>query len=372
MQINKDAFIKPLTVLDLVPTRAGITASEIVKIDKGNGGLSLTLSSEVLGKVEVKASGKFPIKLPVYMDRRLLMPFVMASRDVKTNKDFEFSVQDKQLVLSHGSRKVMFNELPEVGGYGKININDHEGEVVKFSNKQKSLIKCATSCSAKDPSMPQLNCVYLTDKGVVMASNEISVFIGQAEKFKNSLPFPLFLLNIISHPDLQDIRFLKDKVILEFDCGLIMQTLPEKARKEFPTKRILKHGLSVENLPKVFSVSAAKLSESFKRFITYLDVVRRQDRVVVLEADKGSKFLRIKASTVHAKLLETVKMGFKVKEAISIEWPIDMVAPVIEWLGSQKETVDVHFDNESPFFIKNEIITLAVARKVKLKGRNYK
>ena len=377
MKIEKEKLISALEILSLVPQRPGMSASEYIRITTSGKKMTLALSSEVLGVVSFPIEGKFPCKEPFYLDRRVAVPFMLAGRDSKS--DFELlsdeveveSVEKRKkpqkktvLVIRQGKRSAAMVDVPEVHGYGEIKI-DKNSKKVKFSEEQRSLIKAAFNCASPDPSLPELNCVYITSQGFILSYNTIAMMIGKTEKFKESLPFPLHLLSMIQHEKDPTIYISKDKVILEFKEGMIAQSLSVKAVKKFPVKDVMSKAHSLKKVPYLFSINAAKLFNSMDRFSSYISAVRKQDQVIRVIVKKKSKQVKIVSNVPNIKLTEEVTLEKPSSSDLVCEWPLDILRPVIQFLGSGKTRIDIHSDEKtkSPYFLSTDDVTLLVARR---------
>lgn len=369
MIVAKEKLLNAVEVLDLVPSRPGITSSEFIRIDKTKTGIKLSLASEVLGTVEIKAKGNWPCKSPFFIDRRLVVPFLMVVRESRSKSAFEFNEEEiikrkkKETVLQirQGRRVGNFTQLPTVSGYGTIVV---EGKEVKFTDAQKALIACAQSCSTPDPAMPQLNCVYVTSKGLVLAYNQIAMFAGQTDKFKQSIPFPLFLLSLIGDKRQPKIRLSNKRALLEFDEGTIVQTLPPRAVDEFPVDDIVSKVDKSKKYPVKFTLSAARLSKVLERFSQYMGAIRKQDRIVRLTSEEENKLL---LSTIlsHVSLHETMKVEGEIEGKIKCDWALDLVIPVINFLAMENAEIEVRYDDKkkTPYYLSTDDITLVIARK---------
>lgn len=376
MITKREDILNAMAVLELVPERPGMSASEYIKVTTSGSKMQMSLASEVLGEVEISIKGKFPCKQPFYIHRQVAEPFFRAGRDTK--KDFEWTAEESQtkkkgkivlsssLKIKQGRREALLSTLPEVMGYGKIKV-ERGGLVVKLSDEQRSLIRAAHNSAGMDPSSPELNCVYLTSKGIVMSYNTVTMFVGKATRFQESIPFPLHLLTMLQHAKNPKIHLQKDKVILEFDEGMISQTLSVKARKDFPVKGVLDKIKNVDKLPKICEVNAGRLFKSMDRFTKYMSSVRRQDSILKLRVDKGSKEMILEALVPHTQLMETVRLEEKAKHNMKGDWPLDAVIPIIQFIGSQKQTITLSTNEEkkTPYYVTTDDVTLLIARRAK-------
>src|SRR5208283_2190230 len=171
--IERDELVRAVEVLNLVPQRAGIPSSDYVRVLATKKGLEMSLASSVRGIVRVEAKGFIVDEF--FVDRRLFMPFVLAGKSWKG--DFRTTFDEKGWLLRQGSRRAEFVLKSEkVGGYG--NWTDRDGmKEVKLSEELRKLLLASFNCATADPSMPQLNCVYLGGR-LVLATNSTVMFVG--------------------------------------------------------------------------------------------------------------------------------------------------------------------------------------------------
>lgn len=376
MKTKREQLIEALDVLELVPSRPGMAASEYIKITTSGSMMQMSLASEVLGVVQVPISGKFPCKQPYFLDRRVATPFLRVARDTKSHDEINWeslhSTTGKgkrqktyqSLQIQHGRRKAEMATLAEVTGYGDVKIDKH-AQQVKLTDDQRAIIKCAFNCASLDPSTPELNCVFITTKGLVLSYNTVAMMIGKTTKFKDALPLPLHLLSMLQHDKNPKIFIQKDKVVLQFEEGMIAQTVSSKALKSFPVKSIINKAESIGKIPLAFVVSAAKLFQSMDRFSSYISAVRKQEQVLKLKVKKGHKELVISAIVPNIKLVEELRLQEKAKQDVECEWPLDVILPTMQFIGAQKQDVSIHVneEKESPYYLSTEDVTLLVARK---------
>jgi len=363
MQIKRESLLRVVEILSMVNQRAGIPPSEYVRIIAGKKKVDFYLSSDALCRVEAEKDGDWPVKSPYFVDRNLFMPFIQAAKTIKSVKDFEFEEVDKQLMITHGRRKITFTDLPPVTGYGKIEIPDDAVEI-NLTEEQRALMRCAESCATSDPITPHLNCVYITEDGLVLASNQLVIFHGTTRKFKNAIPMPLYLLSMLELEGANKLVFTEKFVVLKMDRGEILQTVPQQALKGFPSKKIGKRITESESFQKLFTVQAVKIAEVLQRFSVYMASVRRQDRVVKVVAKKNDNVLTISSSVAQVKLQETLKLKHPVKVAVKAEWPLDLILPVLTFLGTQDTDLIISADEDSPYFVDGGAVKLVLARKV--------
>lgn len=364
MIVSREQMIRAVEILSLIPQRAGIPPSEYIKIEPRKKKLHLFLSSDALGRIEVDIDGTWPVSSPYFVDRSLFMPFVTAAKNMSSTKDFVFEdAGESVLRIRHGRRKVVLSPLPSVTGYGKI--EEEEGSTeLSLSERQKEIIQCAGPCATTDPISPHLNCVFMTEDGLVMASNQIVIFSGQTKRFATTIPMPLYMLQLLALDGVEKLIFSKKQVIMKLDCGEILQTVTHQALKKFPTATIIERIAASKKYTKAMSLDAAKLSEVLQRFATYMASVRRQDKVIMLRARQGKSDLIISAQIAAVKLTETMKMPSPAMMDLKAEWALEMVQPVIAFLGAKKKRLVVSYKKGAPYFIDADDVKLLLAQKV--------
>ena len=364
MNIERDEFLSVIDLLALVPHRQGIPSSEYVKIEAGKKTLNLYLTSDVIGRIELGFDGTWDLPSPYFVDRNLLNSFVLVSRQMKSKKDFEIRAENKtQLVLKHGRRSATFTPLPEITGYGTIQ-QDKDAIEVDIDPDQREVIKCAESCATTDPTASHLNCVYLTEKGFVLSSNQILIFTAKSQKFTRAIPMPLFLLHMLTLEGVKKIIFSKKHVVLRLDKGEILQTVPQQALKNFPQDKILKVVKESSAYPDIFAVSATRLADILNRFTTYMSTVRKRDKLITVEMKSGSPDIEIWASVAQVRISEKIKAEAPATADVKAEWSLEMVLPIVNFLGQKKKIIRVKSaGGDTPYLLDGDEVKLVMARK---------
>lgn len=367
MIVNREKLLKAIEILSLVPSRPGITSSEFIKIVKKSSGIKMSLASEVLGVATCEVSGNsWPVESPFFVDKRLITPFLLAGANGK--KIFEFSAKEdkkkqKVLHIKHGRRSADFAPLPKVGGYSDIEIPKGT-RPLKFTESQEVLIQCALNWSTPDPVTPQLNCVFVTSKGLVLSYNQLAIFAGKTDTFKDSIPLPLYLLALITDPKRRPrILLSKKQVILEYESGTIAQSLPQKAVEEFPVKDIMSSMKAAAKLPEQFSIPSDRFFKVLERFSSYIAEVRKKDRVIRLERETENS-LSIETKLQHVSMKEVIKVTGTVGK-VKCDWALDLVLPIVKHLAMEKTDIKVRYDDKkkTPYYLTANDVTLAIARK---------
>jgi hypothetical protein len=373
--ISKENLLPVLDILDLVPSRPGVSASEFIRATVKKSVLTMELTSEICGKVSVKGSGEWPFgDKPFYFDRRLLMPFLQVAKKIKSDAVFEFS-KDKEghLCIQNGRRRAQFEIVPEVKtGYGQL--DDSKTKEVKLGPELKSLMSAAVLCASPDPATPELNCVFV-DVGekatAVLSYNQIVMFCGtskEKERPSESVAFPLFLIPYLSHSKLKTVKWSKKEVILYFDCGAIWQTTSAIASKKFPVNELIELIRKGTSLPKVFKVESSKFSTIVNRLVIYLGPVRRQDWVLDIHKPVDKEVMNFDVRIPQGGFKERLKASWCVDSAIKESWPLDVIFPVLEYLSKSKgDELKVLYKDKSPYYLVSKNFVVVVSRKDKRK-----
>ena len=118
--LPKKAIEDAMQLLDSVPARNGITSSEYIKTElKDPKHLRMQLSSEMSGDAVIPLPSSRKLKTPLYLDRRMLIPFVSAGKDMKSDT-YEFIVDKNSVTVKHGPRTALLTSNNSASGYEKI------------------------------------------------------------------------------------------------------------------------------------------------------------------------------------------------------------------------------------------------------------
>jgi len=368
--VDPEKLIDVFGVLDLVPARPGIPTSVFIQLSEKKGRADLMLSSDVTGVVSIKGEGSIGASKPVYLDRRLLFPFILTAQNYRSDRPFVFSKVGKQIKVTQGRRKATFDLLPSNAGYGIP--NDGKGSVLPMEKKVSSLVTIACACATSDPTVPELNCVYIkrTKKGIALyASNQLVVFRAHHTvkgTFPKTLPFPLFLVPVLTNDRIKEVRLQEKDVTLGFDCGRIWQGVSAKALKGFPLETM--DGLidDGKKWTEQFRLLTHKLGAVTARFSEYLTSIRRQDWLLTVAAAKGDKQVLLEVKIPQGIFREYVSIAEPAKEDIQIGWPLEILLPIFDYLAKNKEAVlSVRFDKKTPYYISAGGVSVVVTKKKK-------
>lgn len=375
--VSKEALFHAIDLLELVPTRPGIPASEYIKAERGKlGFVNFQIASEISGFIPLKGDGEWPAKL-WYIDRRLFIPFVLAGKALKTKSDFEFTLDTELLVIKHGSRKASFTKSPDVPGYGELPTGS--GSAISLSPESLGLIACAREFASGDPTTPELNCVFIepsTSKGdlrIYAATKRIIYAARSGEKVKmpSSLPMPPFLVSLLTNEHLKKLYWTKKEIVLEFDTGRVWQATSVKAGR-FPVAAVQKWMTEGKTYPEAFHVDSKLFAAAVSRLGTYLTAVRREDWVLIIRGTKGSNKLSLTSSVPQSSFKETVS-GATIKTDVEVKWPLDLLVPMYNFLSTKKEgDLTVHIDDAGRAFVHTKHINMIVPSAMKQKGKKKK
>ena len=345
-EISRNRLIAGLKILELVPEKVGLSSSEFFWFRGKGEQVTISVASYIMGEITLTGHGEWP-KQDFYVDRRMLMPFVMASLAIKNKNTFQFSIHKKVLTIKHGSRQVTFVSQRDIKGYGNLKkiLKEEENEV-PISDDLQELLSCGQNCAVPDSVVPHLNCVFINKGKVAIEAYSASakVFymgIGQgAVKVKKAIPFPLYLIDLLKEKSLKTITWRGKYIVLKFEKGIIWQPVSEEALKSFPLKSIQKHAAKADTMPVTFTASSRRLSKLMVRLGFYLQHVRRKDWVVQMTGKKGTTSITVSTNIPGVKFKEELSTD-KVKKDFSLDWPLDVLEPMFMYLSTKTKKLGV-------------------------------
>jgi hypothetical protein len=342
-EISRDRLLKGLKILDLVPEKVGLSASEFYRMQGKNDKVIISVASYIMGEITLTGKGNWPTKHSFYIDRRVFTPFVYASLAIKNKNTFQFEIKDNTLIVKHGSRKAEFISQKNVKGYGSLKkiLKEKESEV-PISDNLSELLLCGQNCAVSDSVVPHLNCVYVNKGNIAIeafAASEKVFYMGVGDskqgKVKASVPFPLFLIKLLSEETLEKISWRGNYIVLKFEKGIIWQPISAEAVKKFPLRKIQKYAKRADKMPVTFTASSRRLSKLMVRLGYYLQAVRRKDWVVKINGKKNKKLILISTNIAGAKFNEKIVTTDKLKKDVKLEWPLDVLEPVFNFLTTK-------------------------------------
>src|SRR5580692_4102454 len=341
-EIRRSKLISGLNLLDLIPEKVGLSSSEFVWIRGKGSSIVLSVASYIMGEIVLEGKGSWP-KGDFFIDRRVLLPFVYASKELKNKNTFQFEIKKHQLIVRHGSRKAVFDSQKDVTGYGDLRkVLKQEESEIPVTDDLKELLSCGANCAVSDAIVPNLNCVFVAKGSVVetFAASDKVFFLGMGTdkgKVKSSIPFPLFLISLLQEPTLQKISWYGNYIVLKFEKGLIWQSISQEALKNFPLKDIRSHAKKATAQPVSFVVSGRRFSKLILRLSYYLQAVRRRDWVMKLKGRKNTDSLEVSTNIPGVRFDEKITISEKLKKDLKVEWPLDVLEPVFRFLATKSK-----------------------------------
>jgi hypothetical protein len=368
VRVDAKPLVKCVEAIGLVPARAGIVASEFIRVRYDKQRLRLALAAEAFGEMGVRCEGVLdvPKDWEFHVDRTLFEPFVLASKD-SSKSLFKFTINDQKLLVKCGRRSARFNPVDAVAGYaippGK------EGVPVKLSTEQRSLLQLASKYATQDPTMANYNCVYLKRNNGVLAASGPSIIHVVDSTVAITVPLPLLLVNILASSQEFRIDFIKKMVRLRTACGAICQTINQKALTEFPAKSLLKQLDGAEDFPLQFSIKAVSLLSAIKRQEAIIQGSVKRDLVARIRASAGDKWISITCSAPQGKFTERVLLASATSSDVDCELMMSQLLPLAEF-GHSLVQLDVKYETNksgvqtSNFFIAGKAMRLIIARRI--------
>jgi len=350
-EIKREDLLAGLQILDMVPEKLGIPSSEFFWVRGKGSDIRLSVASYISGEVVIKGKGTWPISKDFFIDRRVFLPFVYAAREIKQKALFQFEKKGKQLVVRHGSRKSLFDSQSRVRGYSDLRrLKKHSATTFPADNDLRELLLCGKNCAVSDSIQPHLNCVYIAkgSKGLsvrALASNDKVYYLGKGAledgRMKTEIPFPLFLINLLAVKGVKRISWRGKFIVLSFKNGWLWQPISEEAYDQFPEKKISRYSLRSESMPVTFVASSRRFSRLMTRLGYYLQSVRRKDWVVKLRGKQGAKSILASTNIPGAGFVEKIGTTEYLKKDFKIEWPLDILEPVFDFLSKKTKKLGV-------------------------------
>ena len=343
-EIRRSKLIKKLTLLDLIQEKVGLSSSEFFRIRGKGDKVIISTASYAMGEVTIIGKGKWPSKHSLYIDRRVFLPFIYASKEIKNRHPFRFTVEKASLNVQHGSRSGQFLSQNDVKGYGSLHrlLKEKESSI-PVSDDMLTLLRCGQNCAVSDAIEPKLNCVFV-DKGRMVvetfAASARMYFmgtgsIGKKDKIRHAIPFPLTLIPFLSEESLKKVCWRGKCIVLEFEDGYIWQEVSQEALDKFPIAEIRKNALHTKKMPVIFTVSSRRLSKLMVRLGYYLQKADKKDWVVKIRGKKRSDSVMLSASIPGVRFEESVSIVNKLDKDVKINWPLDCLKAVFQFLSTK-------------------------------------
>jgi hypothetical protein len=366
--VDKETLLKALDTITLTPQRSGIRSSEYIRMTGHKSKVKMELASDVSGYVSVQGKGEWPFKKEIFVDRRLLIPFVVAGRDLDTKALFEFTGEGKQLIVKHNLRKATYTSSTEVQGY-----NNHGKDVggkIKLDKETSKLMSLARFCAENDVASPEISCVYVKPEGkylTVYSTTQKVVYRAKLKSsmhFKKALPFPIYILELFSNENVESVATSDKEIVVAFDNGKLWQTVAAKAQSNFPVKEIDKQ-FKAHPAKTAFVIEIKEFSQVIGRLASYLAPVRRLDWMAALSGKKGEKKFEIKSEVPQTSFKETLHTTEPIAYDFNIDWPLDKLEGVLTQLPASEKTMKVSFDSNGRALVRTKHIELLVPRRTK-------
>src|SRR5580765_4735962 len=337
----------------MVGSRPGIPSSGsflLEQMPNSNGSrnyIKISTAASAVAEVGLTGTGTWPLRRPFYADRGIFSPFVNVAQEMRNKNRFQFYLKSGNLHIDHGNRYEDFLPQPSVMGYARLPKFKVKPNRLNLTPELLEMMKCAATCAASELQAPHLSCVYMvpTTKGVSLyATNLKVVFKASAavelgEEVNDAIPFPLSIIDAAGADGVKSVLWAEDCAIAKFPGGRIWQTVSEQARTGFPVNEIrssLEKGTKDLN---VFSVSAYKFAKMVDRLTQYLQSVRKEDWVIVILSTQNANALSVLIKLPHVTIREKIGTLEPVKRDFRLEWPLDMIAPVLQFVGKDEEQI---------------------------------
>ncbi len=353
MNVNATSLLQAIETLNLVPARAGVRSSEVVRLQGTKKQITLMLASEIKGTFTVPVTDGE--SFDVYLDRSKLFGFLnlaKGSKDTATfGVDLVFDPEGKTpkgLSFKFGRRKAVYTGSDTVSGYAKTLVGKDEKEI-KLDAGMVGLIILASKYTTTDFTRPELNGVHLLKKQKLIASSRIGAINFAAEApVSESTPIPEEFSTMLSGAE--QIMISKQGCRLAFGNGSLFRSYNDD---QFSGKiaSLAKLIPKFQEAPKVLSAPAAALLDALARLkaCSGEDV----DYPVVISGAAGADRVDLELSGDGWQFKETVKNCTLGKKGAACDLPLFHLIPLLEQATSEKNCqVDFHYkDGEGAGYI---------------------
>lgn len=361
VEVDKDILVNAIKVFEMIPMRSGVPSSDYIRIIPTQKYLEMALSSSVSAVLRINCSAELG-KGPYWIDRRLLIPFVLMGD--KWKGSFHLVVEDSMLKVKQGSRQAeLALRADPIDGYGVWKDLSSLKEM-RLTEDVKGLLIASNNCSTADPALKHLNCVYIGGQ-TVLATNQTVMFAGTSKsKSSNNIPFPVGIIPLLSNTLVKGVIIDKDLVMLDCGCGYVQGTVSDEAKKNFPKKEIVKQINDSQSLPLLGKIPSVRLAKMLKRLAEYLSGVKREDWQLKLEFSENK--MRAVVKIRQGEFEEKMDVD-GLKQEGQVEWPLELVQPVLEYMGSSSDFVKLKVDEskKTPYLLSANGINLLIARRAK-------
>ena len=363
MQVTVDELCAAIAAISIVPSRAGITASEFILVKNLGSRISFTLTAEMYGSTYAKVEGEQDQPWRFNVDRASFIPFVLTARELGQKGPFEFTLKDDVLHVKCGNRRATFQKVgADVSGYTEVAPKKGHGSALKLTGEQKFMLKLAAKYATQDPTVAHLNCVYLAKKKAILASDQLSAFYMEDPVVPLSVPMPLLLLRVLDAEQVRSIVVSDTLAKIELSNGYICQVTNKKAASEFPVKALLKNIAAADEYPRKIAVKATLLLEVLSRLVSYISFIVKRELTVTVRGKAGEKRIRLTSYVPSGKFEETVPTVKPISEDFQCEWLLNSLTPLAE-VADRLGVLSVCFDEGTSYLFKSKGFRLLTSRK---------
>lgn len=362
MKVSVKSLVAAVSAIDLVPSRAGISSSEFIRI-KGGKRLTLSLAAEIYGTTYAKAEEPDAKAWEFWVDRASMVPFVMAAKELGQKTPFELIYSDekgKQLIIKCGRRKAVFQTVTEISGY--TDAAEFKGGELVLTPEQKLVLSLAARYATSDPTVSHLNCIYLKKGKAVMSSNQLAAFYMEDKVAPMSVPLPILLLSILDSDQVKSVVVSPKFARINLRCGFLCQLTNQKAALEFPHQRIVDSMAAAAKYRRRFTLKAVPFLAVLKRLEAYIAAVVKRDMVIGVRGKAGDIKLRLTANVPQGRFEESVTVVHPLKRDVDCELLLGLLLPLSEF-AKDLANIEVHWDDMSPFYFKASGLQLLLSRK---------
>lgn len=360
MRINPELLRQAVGMLDHVPQRTGIQSSEFVRLSCKKGKLEMSLASDLIGVASI--TPEEPEEFSFFIERKLLFPFISASKDGK--KEFSLSVADSTLTLRQGRRSAKWSAIEPVKGYSSAGTLKEKELTIQEGLIEE--LRLAAKYSSQDQLSPELSCVWLDRKGKrILSTNKFSVFQAQAEPDGEG-PIPGAFPDLLEEASTIMVSETGARIVHPY--GYLFQAFNQKALSEFPLKAISSTMKAADSWKVRLNLKVGPILEILLRLANYISGASSEETIIRVEGKKGDPLLRLKTGTSQGAFSESLKLIQPPTEDYAVDWLLLSVRPFLEALP-EKEVVHVLWDDDSPFLFRDRQMTrrLISPRKASVK-----
>lgn len=375
MRLLANKLRDALSIISLVPSRAGIMPSEFVRMSAAKGQLTLALAAELFGEVPLASIDLVGETWVFFAERRLLSAFVNACNDAKDTDEIVLEFVPPLDLASTGTLKIKYKRrravlqgiqgIQEITGYGRNSGKDMSP--ITLTDEHKALIRLAAKYAPMDPTAADLNCVYLLKGHAVQSSNQVVIFSATDLSVPLTMPFPLMLPELLSNQAITGIQVGDKGTRITFTSGYLFQLINEKCRTDFPSKKILGYVADAAKIPILLSFKPGDLLTILQRLQTYTSSSAGSVEVTVqCKGTAGKRVVVLTSKATQGYFNENMTIDQPLAADMTCEWPLAHLLPFTEFVSNQP-TMSVAFGATGPFDFHSTVggaeLDLIIARK---------